>query len=175
MSTRCDRRYEASPTPPPPAARRWAPARLPVFLLVLALVGCDSVFSSPDWSVQIGTLAEGPESAAIQVPDSAVAGVPFTVSVRTRGGGCDRRGPTRVERLSGRRTVVPTDSIFVGAALCPAVLRSFLHEATVEFGEVGEATVRLRVRDPADGSVIELDRSVAVGTPAAGSGVRASE
>lgn len=135
--------------------------------LTLAPAGCDSVVGSSDWSVRLGTLATGPEGPALEVPDSVAVGVAFTVRVRTRGGGCDRRGPTRVERGAGAPTVVPRDSIFVGEAVCPAVLRTFSHEATLTFDDPGRSTVRFRVRDPADGSVVEIDRSVEVGSAAA--------
>lgn len=146
---------------------REALVALAAVALALAPAGCDSVVGGSEWSVRLGTLATGPESPALEVPDTVQAGVAFTVRVRTRGGGCDRQGTTRVEGEDGTPTVVPFDSIFVGDAACPAVLRTFPHEATLRFDEAGEATVRFRVRDPGDGSVVDIDRRIEVGAASA--------
>lgn len=134
-----------------------------VILTLAASAGCDSVFGGSDWDVRVGTLSSVEAAASIEVPGSAVAGEPFSVFVRTGGGGCDRAAGTRVMPGSDRIAIVPHDSIYVGTDACPAVLRVFEHEARVTFREPGEKTVRFRVRDPATGSLVEIDRTVQVG------------
>lgn len=136
-------------------------------LALAASAGCDPVFGGPDWNVRIGTLSTVEPAASIDVPASAVAGEPFTVLVRTSGGGCDRAaGTLAVPGGPARTAIVPSDSVYVGDDVCPTVLRVFEHEARVTFPEPGEKTVRFRVRDPATGSLVEIDRTVQV-TPVA--------
>lgn len=142
-------------------------SRLPSLLtalgaIVLFTVGCNSVFSGSDWSVRIGTLAGGPDGSVIEVPEAVTEGEQFTVQVRTTGGGCDRAAGTQVATTGGVITVTPTDSIYVGDDACPAVVRSFEHEATLSLAVPDPATIRFHVRAPSDDRLITVDRTVQV-------------
>ena len=128
------------------------------------LAGCDSVFAGSDWSVRVGALADDLGGSAIEVPDAVTEGERFTVRVLTRGGGCDRPAGTVVGTDAGAVTVTPMDSIYVGDDPCPAVVRTFEHEATLSLAVPDPATIRFRVRDPEGGGLIAVDRTLEVKT-----------
>lgn len=127
-----------------------------------ALGGCDSVFGSSDYTREIGVLLEQEGVPSLTVPDTVSAHETFPVWVRTRGGGCDRIADTRVERGPEQVTVTPFDSIYVGGGVCPAVLRTFRHETTLEIDDPGTVTIRFRVRREPGGVVESVDRAVVI-------------
>ncbi len=147
---------------------------LPAALAVAAGCGGDDVTGPGEvtWLGIVEFHGDGPEVSA---PASATVGEEFTVTVRTFGGGCFSKGPTRVDTVDAVIRIRPFDLAPDDPdVVCPDVLRIFEHRADLTFGEAGERTVRIvgrRVDGEVD-EVIELDRTVTVEAAAAPAGTR---
>lgn len=141
---------------------------LPAVLAVAAGCSGDDV-AGPGDVTRLGIVefhGDGPE---VTLPASATIGEEFTVTVRTFGGGCTSKGPTRVDTVDAVIRILPLDVVPDDPdAVCPAVLRIFEHQADLAFEEAGERTVRIvgrRVDGEVD-EVIQLNRTVTVETAA---------
>jgi|GEM_PF-2447770 len=97
------------------------------------------------------------EPAPFEAPDTVDEGQTFTVSVRTWGGGCVGRGPTRVNRDGSTVRIEPID-IEVVAEVCTAGLARFLHTADVTLDSPGTATLRVVGRRLPGDEVVTLER-----------------
>jgi hypothetical protein len=65
-----------------------------------------------------------------------------SVRVTTYGGGCHRQGEVEVHVEGMLAEVAPYDYVFVGeGVVCPDILLTFQHEATVDFAGSGEAEI----------------------------------
>jgi len=96
----------------------------------------------------------------VDVPASATAGVPFTVSVTTYGGGCIAEAETVVQVNGWRAHVVPYQRVSIG--LCTQELRITKREASVTFAVPGQAVVRVIGRKQPEDELIEVERIVVV-------------
>lgn len=98
----------------------------------------------------------------VSVPDTVDAGVPFQVSVESYGDGCASRGPTEVSLSGNLAQVEPFDVFLRGDdVVCPAILRTFVHEASLVFSESGTtAEVRFLGRTMPDDTMITVTREV---------------
>ena len=123
-------------------------------LIVIAasvlLTSCDSV-TGPNERLVVGTITLS-DPVVIEVPDTVSVSVPFSVSVRTFGGGCMRVGPTEVVINGLDAQVTPFDYTVVGdGVLCIQIVSSFDHEASLTFATVGSATITIRAKqEPGD-------------------------
>lgn len=130
--------------------------------LLLSGVACTS--TGPDLGDEVevlGVVRFHEEPVLVQAPDTVDVGQSFTVSVRTWGGGCVSKGPTRVSREGSSVRIEPID-IEVVAEVCTAELLSFMHTADVTLESPGEVTLKIVGRRlPAD-EVTTLERTVVV-------------
>lgn len=135
----------------PPALAFWA--------------GCGDGLTGPRDVPRPGIVEFHGDGPVVSLPASVTAGEEFTVTVRTFGGGCTSKGPTRVDTASSATRILPVDVTREGPnVVCPALLQTFEHRADLAFEEAGERTVRIvgrRVDGEVD-EVIELDRTVTV-------------
>lgn len=117
-------------------------------LIALPVAGCaDNDFFGPDRVPKLGILADHDQPTdVISVPDTVTAGVEFTVSVTTRGGGCDQKDGTSVETVDGAVQVSPFDIFYVGDNVCPSIGKQFAHSVQLRFDDPGEETIRVRAR-----------------------------
>ena len=124
-------------------------------LIVIAasvlLTSCDSV-TGPNERLVVGTVAFFSDAVVIEVPDTVSVSVPFFVSVRTFGGGCERVGPTEVAIDALRADVTPFDYTVGGPGVeCTLQLKFLEHEGLVTFAIPGSATVTIRGKqEPGD-------------------------
>lgn len=104
------------------------------------------------------------DTLAVVTPTTARVGVPFTVDVRSWGGGCTERDSTTV-RVSGRTAEVrplvrePAPS---RDQACFTIIKQFTHTAAVTFTQVGTATVRVIGRRQDDSRAVTVTRTVNV-------------
>ena len=141
-------------------------------LLVVAAVACSSI-TGVERDVFDGILYERRPSvlgytesppAGVTAPDTVTAGVPFTVTVPTYGGGCIRLGDTDV-RVAGAVVEVRPYEWFVSAGqaiACTADIRRLDHTATVTLGTPGRATLRVIGRQMPEGAAISIERTLVV-------------
>ena len=132
------------------AARPEVVVRQRALSLVCASVAACAIFQS-DWRLEpspIGT--DRPTLPAVQIPDTATAGVPETVVVWTKGGGCTRRAVPQVASDDLLVTVRLFDSIVVRMRdneMCPAVAWIARRPVVIHFLHHGVGTVRVVGRD----------------------------
>lgn len=106
-----------------------------------------------------------PEPPLLDAPDTVAAGVPFTVSVRTYGGGCIDEGDTQVG-IDGQTVeirpfdVFPTD--LPDNYACPSILRFYSHIASVRLDRAGVATLRAIGRVSPGDSTTTIERTLVV-------------
>ena len=109
---------------------------------LLAGTGCP-FDTGPGWTwvVQPGLIAvDGLDP--VSGPDTVQRGASFTLVVKTFGSSsCTRPAGADVAVSGLTATVIPMDSVVTGDAICTADLRSFPHNATLVFGQPGEATL----------------------------------
>ncbi|HEX2219708.1 MAG TPA: hypothetical protein VHG35_12970 [Gemmatimonadales bacterium] len=142
---------------------------VPAALLGAALAACVEAPFQPDAERRVGVLVlygTQPERP-LAAPDTVQAGVDFTVTVTTLGGGCERKGETETEVSGAVATVTPYDYTDVSAQVCPDVLRTFPHTTTLRFAAPGEALLRVRGRrtgpdTPRAGVPVTLERRIVV-------------
>ncbi len=99
------------------------------------------------------------------MPATAEVGRPITVSVVTYGvEPCLTKGRTRVTHSESTVVVEPIDSTpdHPQGGLCPSIVGSFNHEATVVFSEAGSVTVMIRGREMPGDKFYSERRSVRV-------------
>lgn len=139
---------------------------LPAALVALAACG-DDAGVQPDTIVVPATILSGVEddgSGSVTVPTSARVGVPFTVEVRSTGGGCTERDSTGVQvagLVADVRPLVREPAPGTTPA-CFAVIKEFTHTAAITFAQPGTGTVRVHGRRDGSGSTVTLTRSVVV-------------
>ena len=114
-------------------------------VLVGLLLGACGILG-PDEKRVIGTLYDGPIEDVFIVPDSVLVGERFTVTVVTTGGGRDRKGESDVRTQGNVATITPYDYEYTGGGDIQAIQYIWIHAASVQFTEVGEARVILRTR-----------------------------
>lgn len=110
---------------------------------LLAAGGCARAVSGVDADPDAAILAFYGEPAVVTVPETATAGQPFTVEIRTYGGGCVAQGTTEVSVSALTAHLRPRDVRSRTATVCTADLRLYRREAFVRFNEPGRATVRI--------------------------------
>lgn len=126
----------------------------------IATLNACSIFG-PEEERRIGKIRLDDPEPQVLVPDSTSVGASFAVTIWTSGDGCDRVGDTEVDGRPLFTQITPYDIRDISRDLCPSVLRSFLHEVSLRFNEVGTATVLVKARDQ-HGVPIELDYEVVV-------------
>lgn len=101
----------------------------------------------------------------LDAPDTIDAGVSFTVTVRTFGGGCIDQGDTEVS-VAGQTAELRPFDIFTTHLprnyACPDILFHYSHTASVRFTESGVAVVRVVGRVAPGDSATTLERTVVV-------------
>jgi len=118
--------------------------------LVCASVAACAVFQS-DWRLEpspIGT--DRATLPAVEIPDTVTAGVPETVVVWTKGGGCTRRVAPQVASDDLLVTIRLYDSILVRIRdneACPAVAWMARRPVVIHVSQPGVGTVRVVGRD----------------------------
>lgn len=104
------------------------------------------------------------DTLAVVTPAVARVGVPFTIDIRSWGGGCTERDSTTV-RVSGRTAEVrplvrePAPS---RDQACFTIIKQFTHTAAVTLTQAGTATVRVVGRRQDDGRAVTVTRTVTV-------------
>lgn len=133
-------------------------------LLGLALLACDDDPTGPREVRYLGTVSFAADIAPlIETPDTVVASMPFVVSVRTFGGGCEREGPTETEISADEIVVSPFDFTVRRPGIgCAEILKTFDHEATLTWPEPGEITLVFRGVVMPDSVERRFDRRVVV-------------
>lgn len=118
-----------------------------VIAISVLLTSCDFL-TGPNERLVVGVVAFHSEPVVIEVPDTVSVSVPFSVSVRTYGGGCERVGPTEVEMDGLDAEITPFDyTAAADGGACTDILLSFVHEASLTFATVGSATVTIRGKE----------------------------
>lgn len=100
----------------------------------------------------------------IVAPDTVQAGVPFSVTVTTYGGGCIMPGETATIRSTSTVEVRPFEW-FVAAGqnvACTDDLRILPHTVSVTLPTPGTATLRVIGRQQPEGATISLERLLVV-------------
>lgn len=143
-------------------------ARLILPAALVAVVACgDDGGVQPDTIVVPATILSGVNddgSESVTVPATARVGVPFTVEVRSTGGGCTERDSTGVQVAGLVADVRPfvREPAPGRAPVCPGILKIFSHTAAVTIAQPGTATVRVHGRRDGDGATVTITRSVTV-------------
>lgn len=125
------------------------PTRVALLLTVLLSAGCAGPLNPLDrlrYERRPGTLAFYHDPVRIEVPERAIAGVPFTVVVTTYGGGCMKQGDTEQQVTGLIAEVRPYDYDAVRLPrnlACPDMLAFYRHEAQLTFARAGTARVRV--------------------------------
>ncbi len=118
-------------------------------LLCASVAAC--AISQSDWRLEpspIGT--DRATLPAVEIPDTVTAGVPETVVVWTKGGGCTRRVAPQVASDDLLVTIHLYDSILVRIRdneACPAVAWMARRPVVIHFSQPGVGTVRVVGRD----------------------------
>lgn len=137
-----------------------------MMLAALATAGCATATSGGEADPNAGILSHYGDPVEVIAPESATAGQPFTVAIRTYGGGCIRQGTTEVSVRGRTADLRPRDTRAQAAGVvCTADLRLFRHEASVRFDEPGRATLRIhgvRVDRGGDSQPLVITRSIIV-------------
>lgn len=129
-------------------------------VLFAAVTACTGP-TEPETRTQPGVVVFFEEPMVVTAPETAQAGVPFQVSVRTYGSGCHSRGETVVEVAGVHVDVRPYD-ILSGRHTCNSILRMFDHAANVTVDEPGIAQVSFHgAAEPGD-SMVTVVREVIV-------------
>jgi len=142
--------------------------RIALFLFAAcALLACENRSSGLDSVVRPATLAFYGDQDSVALPDTAFAGQPFTVRVRSYGGGCVSKDQT-FSGVSGRSAYIrpfvrePAPGADVA---CPAILLTFSHDVELVFEETGQATIRVYgLREP-ERTPYSITRTVHVAPP----------
>jgi hypothetical protein len=134
--------------------------RLLFFGLAFVALGCSSI-SGPDKEQVVGTIEHFSEPVMVQLPDTVAAGEAFAATVRTYGGGCTKKGDTKVEVDDLRATVTPYD-FRVESNICTDILNAFQHTAMLRFQRAGTAEVVVRGRKQPGDEVVTVKRMVVV-------------
>ncbi len=96
------------------------------------------------------------------VPESAQAGVAFSVTVTTDVGNCIRGGRAEVV-VRGRDAVVTPYDVHSGNDDCTVQgLTPFVHQVSVAFGSPGPAQIILRAREFRTREVVEFTKTVQI-------------
>lgn len=136
--------------------------RLLFFGLALVALGCSSI-SGLDEEQVVGIIEHFSEPVMVQLPDTVAAGEAFTATVRTYGGGCTKKGDTKVEVNDLRATVTPYDvRVESNANVCTDILNAFQHTTTLRFEKAGTAEVVVRGRKQPGDEVVTVKRTVVV-------------
>jgi hypothetical protein len=119
-------------------------------LLAVVAASCGGLFDPDDeWTREPGRLH--PEISAIQMlqmPTQATAGVPFEITVTTRGSSSCTRPDGMTVSVSGLTAdVTPWDQVAPQRTPCTDDLAAFPRTGTVRFDVAGSATIRLHGRD----------------------------
>jgi len=133
----------------------------------LVLLACDNRSSGLDSVIRPATLSFYGNAENITLPDTAVAGVPTAVRVRSYGGGCVAQDRT-VSAVSGRSaTIRPfVRELAPGANVaCADILLQFSHEVDLVFEQPGQATVRVDGWREPERTPYTITRSVQVVLP----------
>ncbi|MBB4639061.1 hypothetical protein [Longimicrobium terrae] len=137
-----------------------------MMLAVLSFAGCASATGAREADPNAAILSHYGDPVEVIAPESATAGQPFTVAIRTYGGGCIRQGTTDVSVRGRTADLRPRDTRAEAAgAVCTADLRLFRHEASVRIDEPGRATLRVhgvRVDRGGDPEPLVITRTVTV-------------
>lgn len=121
-------------------------------VLLLAASGCELVTGLEGGSRLAYIAGFDDDDPHVTVPATVQAGAPFTVRVRTYGGGCVSKGATHVLLEGATATVVPYDR-HSGAQVCTHELLMFEHAVEITFDAPGLAEVVVRGRDSSDDTV----------------------
>lgn len=111
--------------------------------IMAAFLGCTSPFGAErQWERQVGTIEiGGTQEPPIQLPDTVEQGVPFASTVVTFGSGsCVRADGADVNVSALTAHITPYDLVATTGS-CTRDLAAYPREVTLQFDEVGEATV----------------------------------
>lgn len=128
--------------------------RLGRVLLFAVSAGACGIFSADENRV-VGEIAP---DFPIEVPDTVLSSVPFSVAVWTVGAWCSRADDTEYTVEGNIARITPYD-VHRDVEICPAAENFYKHQVWIEFDTPGEAQVRFNVRDQS-GELIEIDRAV---------------
>lgn len=113
--------------------------------VLLLCAACSPTGTDPEYVRELGVLAEPGLSEQVQVPASARAGQPFTVSVTTWGSSCRRTAPAEVSRIGLQADVTVYDLNPVGGP-CDRAIRPMEHVVELRFPQPGTATIHIHGR-----------------------------
>ena len=105
--------------------------------LAVACSGLEPTFPEP------GLIIFYADTADISAPASATRGVPFQVSVQTFAGGCTRTIAWTETKISGTVAEIRPYNETRRASNCTDDLIILMHTASVEFDQLGAATIRV--------------------------------
>ena len=130
---------------------------LPVFLVLTA--ACDVV--DPDVETQLGTVFAFNQPSAALIPDTVLAGVPFTIDLRTFGDSCVTFTRTEIETDGNVVEIRPYDRIDTSDP-CDGVMRTINHAVTLHFPVTETVTIRVIGRRAPGGQEERLEKRVVV-------------
>ena len=106
-------------------------------VLVVACSALEPTFPEPGLIIFYG------DTADISAPASATRGVPFEVSVQTFAGGCTRAIARTETKISGTLVEIRPYNETRRASNCTDDLLILTHTASVQFDQLGSATIRV--------------------------------
>jgi len=134
-------------------------------LVAASLAGCAGSTLGVDSRRVVGAVLDDAGShhlRSLVAPDSARAGVPFTVRVTTFGSSsCTRADGAEVRVAGSVAEIVPFDRHAGGMRACTDDLASFPRDVAIRFDAAGPATVRVRGA-ALNGTPSVLERTVVV-------------
>lgn len=128
---------------------------MPAF--VLACVVFTACTAKDVWRLTPSPIvAPGSSLPAVHVPDTMNVGVPDTVTVWTRGGGCTRFMTPQLTADDLHVTIRLLDSVLVQGRddICPAVRWDHRNTVAIQFSGPGAALVRVIGSDTSDHTVV---------------------
>lgn len=134
-------------------------------VLTLAVPACtwDPFAPWDDGDPVLGVVEHFGDPIQVQVPNEVKRGTAFDVEIVTYGGGCVRKGDTRVEVMGRRVLVTPYDIDISGwNSVCTTDIRLFAHKATLRFDTPGPVTIAFQGRRRPQGDLLTIERTVQV-------------
>lgn len=134
--------------------------------LSVAAMACNSTAPDrPRYERQLAYINFFAEPGLIETPDTVGAATPFTVTVRTFGGGCIDQGDTQSSIVGSTVEVRPFDifATYVPSNYgCPDILRYYAHSVSIRLDQRGPATIRVIGRVAPGDSLTTIGHAIVV-------------
>ena len=134
--------------------------------LSVAVMGCSATAPArPRSERQPAYIRFFAEPSFIDTPDAVNAATPFTVTVRTFGGGCIDQGDTQSSIVGSTVEVRPFDIFATNLPsnyACPDILRYYAHSVSIRLDQRGSATIRVIGRVAPGDTITTFERAIVV-------------